>query len=133
MYSLGINHQYSTLRGLYITPLALTLQLVRCGKSTHISMISNSVTHLQSYTNFAISDIAGNSARSPSHRRAPTSPHRASISLHRMTAQSPTLLPQTQTSPHRAPTSPHRSPISSHRMTECFMMFHTVLKVFHDV
>ena len=30
--------------------------LNRFGKSTHISMISNSVTHLQSYTNSAIAD-----------------------------------------------------------------------------
>ena len=36
--------------------------LDRFGKSTHISMISNSVTHLRSYTNSAIADIAGNSA-----------------------------------------------------------------------
>ena len=36
--------------------------LSRFGKSTHISMISNSVTHLRSYTNSAIADIAGNSA-----------------------------------------------------------------------
>ena len=35
---------------------------IRFGKSTHISMISNSVTHLRSYTNSAIADIAGNSA-----------------------------------------------------------------------
>ena len=35
--------------------------ILRFGKSTHISMISNSVTHLQSYTNSAIADIAGNS------------------------------------------------------------------------
>ena len=35
---------------------------VRFGKSTHISKISNSVTHLQSYTNSAIADITGNSA-----------------------------------------------------------------------
>ena len=34
----------------------------RFGKSTHISMISNSVTHLRRYTNSAIADIAGNSA-----------------------------------------------------------------------
>ena len=57
------------------------------GKSTHISMISNSVTHLQSYTNSA---IAGNSVPiSPclaqmSPRRAPMSPYRALISSHRM-------------------------------------------------
>ena len=36
--------------------------VVRFGKSTHISMISNSVRHLQSYTNSAIADIAVNSA-----------------------------------------------------------------------
>ena len=34
------------------------LSIGRFGKSTHISMISNSVTHLRSYTNSA---IAGNS------------------------------------------------------------------------
>ena len=33
----------------------------RFGKSTYISMINNSVIPLQSYTNFAIADIAGNS------------------------------------------------------------------------
>ena len=33
----------------------------RFGKSTYISMISNSVTHLWSYTNSAIANIAGNS------------------------------------------------------------------------
>ena len=38
------------------------LSVGRFGKSTHISMISNSVTHLWSYTNSAIADIAGNSA-----------------------------------------------------------------------
>ena len=43
----------------------------RFGKSTHIS-ISNSVTHLRSYNNTAIADIAGNSARAPisSHQMA---------------------------------------------------------------
>ena len=35
--------------------------LHRFGKSTHISMISNSVTDLRSYTNSAIADIGGNS------------------------------------------------------------------------
>ena len=34
----------------------------RFGKSSHISMISNSVTHLRSYTNSAIADIAVNSS-----------------------------------------------------------------------
>ena len=72
----------------------------RFGKSTHINMISNSVTHLRSCTNSAIADIAVNSAPiSPGtprrYRRelcaiadvaarssdvsAPRSPHRASL------------------------------------------------------
>ena len=36
--------------------------MTRFGKSTIISMTSNSVTHRRSYTNSAIADIAGNSA-----------------------------------------------------------------------
>ena len=47
-------------------------------KSTRMSIISNSVTHLRSYTNTAIADIARNSAR------APMSPHRVLISSHWM-------------------------------------------------
>ena len=50
-------------------------------------MISNSVTHLRSYINSAIADIARNSVRAPlSPRAAPStmSPRRAPISLHRM-------------------------------------------------
>ena len=46
----------------------------RPGKSTHISMISNSVTHLRSYTNTAIADITLNfepiSPESPREFRA---------------------------------------------------------------
>ena len=38
---------------------SINVPIFRFGKSTHISMISNSVTHLRSYTNSA---IAGNSA-----------------------------------------------------------------------
>ena len=41
----------------------------RFGKSTHISMISNSITHLQSHTNSA---IAGNSERSSMSLAAPS-------------------------------------------------------------
>ena len=55
----------------YIPPsgiqiVSVVVQIIpagRFGKSTHISMISNSVTHLQSYNNSAIANIAGNSAR----------------------------------------------------------------------
>ena len=64
----------------------------RFGKSTHISMISNSVTHLRSYTNYAIADIAGNSTTispvTPRDRQVPTSPHRAQTSSHQMTSVS---------------------------------------------
>ena len=83
----------------------LNLAACRSGKSTHISTISNSVTHQRSYTNTAIADIAGNSARSPASA-----------------CQAPT-------SPHRAPTSPHREPISSHHMTSvscCSQCFKSV-------
>ena len=41
-----------------ISPETLYERWYRFGKSTHIAMISNSVTHLRSYTNFT---IAGNS------------------------------------------------------------------------
>ena len=37
---------------------------LRSGKNTHISIINNSVTHLWSHMNSAITDIAGNSAPS---------------------------------------------------------------------
>ena len=43
----------------------LALVANRSGKNTHISMISNSVTHLQSYTNTAIANITRNSTRAP--------------------------------------------------------------------
>ena len=39
----------------------------RFGKNTHISKISNSVTHLRSYNNSAITDIAGNSVLGPNN------------------------------------------------------------------
>ena len=76
----------------------ITSQVCKFGKSTHISMISNSVTHLQSYTNTAIADIARNFARAPiSLRRAPMSPRRAPMS------------------PRRAPMSPRRAPMPQSR------------------
>ena len=47
---------------------------IRFGKSSHISMICNCVTHLRSYTNSAITNVAGNSAPisavTPRDRRA---------------------------------------------------------------
>ena len=46
----------------FVALFDIFLWSVRFRKSTHISMISNSVRHLRSYTNSAIADIAGNSA-----------------------------------------------------------------------
>ena len=57
--------------------------LGRPGKNTHISMIVNSVTHLQtekSYTNTAIANISGNSAWAPMLHRAPILTRQAPIS-----------------------------------------------------
>ena len=61
----------------FLISLSSLQSAVRSGKSTHITMISNSVTHLRSYTNTTISE---NSAWSP------TSPNRAPISSHWMTS-----------------------------------------------
>ena len=142
--------------------MSIMLKVVRCrfGKSTHISIISNTVTHLRSYTNAAIAEnsasISPVTPRDRWHCRAERRrlciEHRYHllISVNRMTsARSPMLLPQTQTSPHRAL-------ISSQRMTSvwvfhdvsqcfksvswcftsgsrCFTMYHKVLHLFHDV
>ena len=75
-------------------------------------MISNSVTHLRSYTNSTIVDIAGNSA-------------------------------QTRCGEHRCLHIERRHRHIEWRVferfmifrnvSECFMMFHNVLRVFHDV
>ena len=100
------------------------LPLCRFGKSIHISMISNSVTHLRSYTNSAIADIAENSAPiSPvtphdrrrllierRHRRIEWPPRdcRAKCRRLRITAASADIVASND---------------------ECFMMFHNVLRV----
>ena len=77
---------------------------IRSRKSTHISMISNSGTHLQSYTNTAIADITKNSVPillvTPHDRRANVSASSADIVA---------------------------------MNDECFMMFHNVLRVFYNV
>ena len=81
--------------------------VARFEKNTLISMISNSVTHLQSYTNTAVADIAGNSALEP------MSPYQAPISQHR----APMM-------PHRSPMLPHRDATKSvrvlHDVSQCF-------------
>ena len=85
----------------------LDLLVLRFLKSTHIYMISNSDTHLRSYTNSA---ITGNSSL--------ILPRRAPMSL------------------SREPMSPHRAAISSHQMVSvswCFTIYHNVLQVFHDL
>ena len=60
----SLQHCHQSLRQIAIADAGIgdTASAGRFGKSTHISMISNSVTHLRSYTNSAIADITGNSA-----------------------------------------------------------------------
>ena len=99
--------------------------IIRFGKSTHISMISNSVTHLRSYRNTGSAKNSVRLATSPRRAQtfphwAPTSPHRAPISSYQMTST-------------RSPTSPHQAPISSHRMMSvswCFTCFNSVSRCF---
>ena len=89
------------LRGLSIGKLA-TYPVCLFGKSTHISMISNSVTHLRSYTN---STIAGNSAPI-----SPTTPRER---------QAERLCLRIKHPYHHI----------EWRVFECFVMFHNVLSV----
>ena len=85
------------------TGIAMVLTLF--GKSTHISMISNSVTHLRSYTNSAIADIAGNSA----HISPETPRERRCLRIQR------------------------RERRIEWRLFQCFVMLNNVLRVFHDI
>ena len=86
----------------------------RFGKSTHISMISNSVTHLQSNTNFA---LAGNSV-----------PILSETPRERWYCRAERRCCRTELS--------QWAPISSHRMPGVLVfhdVFCNVLKVFHDL
>ena len=111
-----MNRRKQHLKNQYKKKVWILLQYL-FGKSTHISMISNSVTHLRSYTNSAIADIAGNSAR------APMSPCRSPMS------------------PRRSPMSPHRAPIANVSTSSADIVasnggvrvFCDVLRVFHNV
>ena len=92
------------------------------GKSTHISMISNSVTHLQHYTNSAITDIAGNSTRAPtSPSLAPMLPCRAE----RWCRRAERLYLCIESQYHRIKWRVFRD-VS--QCFKCFMMFHNVFK-----
>ena len=87
-------------------------------------MISNSVTHLRSYTNYAIADIADNSAPiSPRECRYRCAEHRC-------------------LRPERRRLRPERRSLRAERresgriewrVFECFVMFHNVLRVVHYV
>ena len=88
----------------------------RSGKSTHISTISNSVTHLQSYTNSAITGIAGNSV--PDVDNAMPSPG--------IDASNANIA---KSSADVAASSADIGSLNG----DCFMMFHNILSVsFHD-
>ena len=93
----------------------------RFGKSTHISMISNSVTHLQSYTN---SDIAGNSAPI-----SPVTPcERRRLRAERRRLRMIALSPNADVSTSSADVSASSADIVASN-EECFKMFHNVLSV----
>ena len=110
-------------------------------------MISNSVTHLRSYTNSAIADIAGNSAPillvTPRNRRR----HRADVTVPSADVTVPSADASAPSADVSAPSadvsassddvsasSPNADvPTSSADIVasneECFMMFHNVLSV----
>ena len=110
----------------------LLSRLARFGKSTHNSMISNSVAH-RSYTNSAIADIAKNSAqispvtprdRRAERRRLRIERRRLRIERRRLRIERRRLrierrrrrIEWSARSPHKPPTFPHWVPLSSHRV-----------------
>ena len=98
----------------------------RFGKRTHISMISNSVTHMWSYTNSAIGDIAGNSTLiSPETMRERRYCH-IEWRVFRDVSQCFKRWFQNVLSVSWCFTS-------GSRCLWRFTMYHNVLKVFHDV
>ena len=141
-----------TSRSKYRNPLINT----RFGKSTHISMISNSVTHLRSYVNSAIANIAGiwpgNSAPIPPvtprdrrrlrielpYRRIGNPPRdrrrlrteRRRLRIERRYRRITSALSPTSLS--QTQTSPHRAPTSQHRAPISSHRM-TIVRVFHDV
>ena len=111
----------------------------RFGKSTHISMISNSVTHLRSYTNYAIADIAGNSApkspvtpRERRHHRAER--WRLRIERRRLHIERQRLRnkPNADVSTSSADVSASSADIvASNKVSWCFTMFYMCFTMFY--
>ena len=82
-------------------------------------MISNSVTHLRSYTNSAIADIAGNSAPSADVSASSADVFASSadiVASNDLRTIADVTAPSADVSTSSADV-PHRAPISSHRMT----------------
>ena len=94
----------------------------RFGKSTHISMISNSVTYLRSYTNYAIANIAENSAaislETPREHRYRRAESRCLCIERRYCRIEWRVF--------------HDVLLVVHDVLRRFTMYHNVLKVFHD-
>ena len=125
-----------------IIPEAWNIQACRSGKSTHISMISNSVTHLRSYTNTAIAENAAPiSSVTPRDRRRLRNERR-----YRRIEWPPRVRRHRRAKRRRLHIECRRLHIERRRLRierrycriewrvfECFMMFHNVLRVFHDV
>ena len=108
-----------------------SVALTQVWKSTHISMISNSVTHLRSYTNSAIADIAGNSA--PISPVTPCNHRRLHIERRYRRIKWPPHNCRRRCPKRRRLRIERRYRHIECRVFECFMMFHNVLRMFHDV
>ena len=107
--------------------------LDRFGKSTRISMISNSVTHLRSYTNSAITDIAGNSAPISPVTPRDCRRRRADRRRLRIERRRPRIERRRPRIERRRPSIERRYLRIEWWVFQCFIMFHNVLWVFHDV
>ena len=106
----------------------------RFGKSTHMSVISNSVAHLRSYTNSAIADIAGNSALispvTPRDRRA----ERRRLRIERRRLRIERRYRRIEWRVFHDVSQYFKSVSWCFTSgSRCFTLYHNVLHVFHDV
>ena len=103
----------------------------RSGKNTHIIMISNSVTHLQSFTNTAIAEIAKNADGAPETPRGmPETPRWAPLLAHR--AQHRWWLPLETRLFYEFFTVFHDVLQCFTSVSQCFMMFHKCFMMFYE-
>ena len=107
------------------------LTIGRFGKSTHISIISNSVTHLRSYTNSATADIAGNSV--PILPATPVTPRDRRAERRRFRIERRYRSIKWPRNIRRRCPKRRRLYIERRYLRIEWQVFHNVLRVFHDV